>query len=305
MSSHYLMIGFPLEFDDDYWPLRAVGDGEEMAVDAGSYRVLRSGSGAELWASVSRRGWMFEPHFAGGARCPLLLVGRLRGESRFQGSFEAVGASATPQDPEVPERFGFERNAVAREHLLGALDAAGGARARRRSVRVLARLGRGPTMLDELRRYDTDDVATMEVVFDAPDARLHKDLTLPTVADVQLAAFAQDCSWYAGEADFFAWLESQDLEPFRDAFIMHRHIDPSDEMRAVASISATVLDTAEHVNELTGLSFRWARVGTAVGELDVVADVAIESGQPVVGGLVYGRVWLSGRIVAHDTSRPT
>ena len=300
------MIGFPLEFGDDYWPLRAVREGDELDVDAGSYRVLRSGSGAELWASVSRRGSVdFAPHFAGGARCPLLLVGRLRGESRLQGGFEAVGASPTPQDREVPERFGFERNATAREHLLRALDAARGERTRRRSARVLARLGRGPTLLEELRRCNSDDMATMEVVFDAPDARLHKDLTVPTIAEVQLAAFAQDCNWHASEAEFFAWLKSEDLEPFRDAFIMHHHIDPSDEMRAVASISGTVLDTAKRVNELTGLSFHWARVGTGVGELDVVADPAIEGGQPVVGGLVYGRFWLSGRIVAHDTPRPT
>jgi hypothetical protein len=298
------MIGFPLEVGDDYWPLRAVREGDELDVDAGSYRVLRSGSGPELWASVSRRGWIFDPHFAGGARCPLLLVGRLRGESRFQCSFEAVGTSPTPQDPEVSERFGSERNAAAREHLLRALDAARGGRTRRRSAGVLARLRRGSTLLDELCRCHSDDMATMEVVFDAPDARLHKDLMLPSVAEVQLAAFAQDCSWYASEADFFAWLESEELEPFRDAFIMHRHIDPSDEMRAVASISGTVLDTAKRVNELTGLGFHWARVGTGVGELDVVAEPAIESGQPIVGGLVYGRFWLSGRIVAHDTPRP-
>ena len=299
------MIGFPLEFGDDYWPLRAVREGDEMDVDGESYRVLRSGSGAELWASVSRRGQVdFEPGFAGGARCPLLLVGRLGGASRLQGGFEAVGASPTPQDPEVPERFGSERNAAAREHLLRALDAARDERTRRRSARVLARLGRGPTLLDQLRRCTSDDMATVEVVFDAPDPRLHKDLTLPTIADVQLAAFAQDCSWYASEADFFAWLQSEGLDPFRDAFIMHRHIDPSDEMRAVASISGTVLDTAKRVNELTGLSFHWARVGTAVGELDVVADPAIEGGQPVVGGLVYGRFWLSGRIVAHETPKP-
>jgi hypothetical protein len=40
-----------------------------------------------------------------------------------------------------------------------------------------------------------------------------------------------------------------------------------------------------------------------VGELDIVAPSATD-GQPVVGGLVYGRVWLSGRIVAQHTPNP-
>jgi len=301
MWNHYSMIGFPVELGDDHWPLRAVREGEEIDVDAGSYHVLRSNSGAELWASVSRkRGVDFGPHFAGATRCPLLLAGRLRGESRFECGFEALGADTTP-DPEAPQRFGPDRDAVARDHLLLALDATRGARTPWRSAR--SRLGRGSTLLDELGRYDSDDMAMFEVVFDAFDARLHKDLELPTVADVQLAAFAQDCRWHSSEADFFAWLESEDLDRFRDAFIPHRHFDPSEEARAVATISATVLDTAECENELTGLPFRWARVGTAVGELDIVAPSATD-GQPVVGGLVYGRVWLSGRIVAQHTPNP-
>ena len=140
-----------------------------------------------------------------------------------------------------------------------------------------------------------------EVVFDAFDADLHSDLRLPTVADVQLAAFPQDCSWYPSEAEFFAWLESEDMDRFRDAFFMHRHFDPTDALRAIVTISGTVLDTAERENELTGLAFQWARVGTAVGEIDIVAP-PVTDGQPVVGGVVYGSFWLSGRIAAGGSS---
>jgi hypothetical protein len=294
--NHYSMIGFPVEVGDSDWAQRTVLDGDEL--DGGLYYVLRSESGAELWVAGARKTVMaFDPHFASDARCPLLLLGRLN-ESRYECSFEAVGVCATPQDPEGPERFGPGRDAMAREQLLRVLEATRGAQGR--SARMLGRLRREPAQLNELRDWESDDMMPLEVVFDAPDARLQKDLKLPTVADVQLAAFAQDCSWYASEAEFFAWLESEDIVPFRDAFIMHRHIDPSPEMGAVASISGTVLETAEQVNELTGLSFRWARVGVGVGELDLVADPAIEGGEPVVGGVVYGRVWLSGRILAGD-----
>lgn len=57
-----------------------------------------------------------------------------------------------------------------------------------------------------------------------------------------------------------------------------------------------MLGTSLLINPATGASFHWAKVRTLGGEVDVVADPEVLNGSLVVGGVVNGSFWLSGRL---------
>jgi hypothetical protein len=52
------------------------------------------------------------------------------------------------------------------------------------------------------------------------------------------------------------------------------------------------------VNPVTRVSFHHLRVRTPIGAVDVVAAPDSLDGAPVVGGVLQGYFWLSGRLTA-------
>ena len=79
---------------------RAVSEGEAVPVDGGEYRVLRSETGAELWAGVDRRGKLraLTPHFGGGARALARLLQRIdrADETVFDGGLDGWAVDGPP-----------------------------------------------------------------------------------------------------------------------------------------------------------------------------------------------------------------
>jgi hypothetical protein len=134
------------------------------------------------------------------------------------------------------------------------------------------------------------------LLFDAPDALAHRDLRLPAIADVQIAAFAHECTWHRDVDTFRSAQASEDMPFAEEAFAYLDVFAEGPDRSATAILSGQVRDTAIRVNELTGLGSRWAAVRTLIGDIDVVADPAVVDGEPTVGGVVIGNFWLSGRI---------
>jgi head-tail adaptor len=64
----------------------------------------------------------------------------------------------------------------------------------------------------------------------------------------------------------------------------------------MALFTGRVLDTGELTNGWSGATFLWARVRTLGGEVDVVADPEIVTGDATVGGVAQGEFWMSGRL---------
>lgn len=132
--------------------------------------------------------------------------------------------------------------------------------------------------------------------FDAPDAGLHSALRLPALVDVQVAAFAQECTWHR-DVDAFRAAQKREEIPFaEEAFAYLDVFADGPERSATAILSGRVRDSAVRANELTGSGFQWAFARTLFGDIDVVADPAVADGAPAVGGVVIGSFWLSGRI---------
>jgi hypothetical protein len=166
-------------------------------------------------------------------------------------------------------------------------------------------------------RYNESEVldGALTFTFDVPEYNLYDAVTLPTVANVQLTAFAQSITAYASEAEF---MEAQEPDPFilPGAFIPSTYFpaegendddvgeefppffDPEEEiLPAKAIIAGHVMDSAIITNPVTEIDFSWAKVRVSLGEIDVIASLDSIEGFLGTGGMVMGYFWLAGRLI--------
>jgi len=67
-------------------------------------------------------------------------------------------------------------------------------------------------------------------------------------------------------------------------------------VRPIGKFTGEIKEYELKTNELSGEKFYWFLIDTFGGEVDIVADVKLISGEPNIGGIVSGQFWLSGRI---------
>jgi len=148
---------------------------------------------------------------------------------------------------------------------------------------------------------DAPDTGCYPFVFDAPDYRLHDELSLPALKEVQIAAFAHEIAAFETVAAFEA-SQTGDLKYASQSFIpsglFTSASDSTVPPQARAIFVGHVLAADEKINVLTGRAFYWALVETFGGAYDVVIDSNLLTGVPAVGGVISGSFWLSGRIIA-------
>jgi hypothetical protein len=137
-------------------------------------------------------------------------------------------------------------------------------------------------------------------VFDCPDAAVYADLQLPTIADAQIAAFAQQLSVYASEEAYQAAQAAQGLSFASRSFIPSGLVAPDgtpvEPPEPHALFVGHVVEADLRCNAVTGELFWWALVDTLGGTFDVVIDPALLADPPRPGHVVSGWFWLSGRL---------
>jgi hypothetical protein len=130
--------------------------------------------------------------------------------------------------------------------------------------------------------------------FDLPNFRWHDEISLPTIATVQLAAFAHSLSAFESEEAFHA-RGSDEMKMAAESCIPSGTF--SSPPKSTVIFNGHVLEAAQLTNPQTQQMFWWARVRTLGGEFDVVADPEIVKGIIIQGGVIGGSAWLSGSIV--------
>ena len=135
-------------------------------------------------------------------------------------------------------------------------------------------------------------------VFDVPDYGCHRDLALPALVPVQVAAFAH-------EIEVHESVEAFDSAQARGAKMASRSFIPAglfrpdgeaaDPPEAYGVFAGHVVESAKQHNEMSGKSFYWALVESYGANFDVVIDPTLTEAEPRAGGVVFGSFWLSGR----------
>ena len=147
---------------------------------------------------------------------------------------------------------------------------------------------------------DDPESGEYPLVFDLPDFDRVGALALPAMVEVQLAAFAHEVTVHESDEAFAA---AQSMQP---AFAPESFIpsglfpvaegDTAAPPRAEAIFAGHVRESELRTNAVTGAAFRWARVHSYGGELDVVMDPELVSGDIPAGAVLHGSFWLSGRL---------
>ena len=132
-------------------------------------------------------------------------------------------------------------------------------------------------------------------VFDLADKARYGALDFPFTSPVHLAAFAHELNVYDSDAEHAA--AQQDEPRFASESFIPSGLFGADQPQPYAFFSGHVLDTGEPQNPLTGEFYRWIRVSTLGGEIDIVCDPQLLQKPPVKTGVIQGSFWLCGRIL--------
>jgi hypothetical protein len=137
-------------------------------------------------------------------------------------------------------------------------------------------------------------------VFDSPDMGMYENIATPQIVTAQITGFAHEVTAYENEEAFYNSRESEPKfasESFIPAGLFSPDGDDTTPPEAIAIFTGHVLETNRYTNPQTNIDFVWARVRTLGGEYDVVIDPDILNAEVIVGGIVSGMFWLSGRII--------
>jgi hypothetical protein len=138
------------------------------------------------------------------------------------------------------------------------------------------------------------------LVFDTPDAERYAGLPLPCLGEAALVAFAHGLAAWPTEAAFRAGQEEFSL---RVGSLAALGLAPGESgaaperPEALVRWSGIVRAAQVRENPFSGGRFQWAQVELPGGAIDVVADLDVLDGEPVVGGVVAGTGWLVGRVL--------
>lgn len=136
-------------------------------------------------------------------------------------------------------------------------------------------------------------------VFDCPDATCSDGLSLPTIVDAQIAAFAHELELYESD-EVYNSSQAGEMKFAAESFIPSGLFSPEDGSTnppaALAIFTGHILEAEKRTNPMTERFFWWAKVRTLGGTFDVVADPALVVAPVVAGGVLSGSFWLSGRI---------
>lgn len=149
---------------------------------------------------------------------------------------------------------------------------------------------------------ENEDDGMYPFVFDLPNMATYQSIKLPQIVTVQIAGFAHELSAFRNDEEFE---KSQEQKPrlASEAFIPSGLFHPDGEdtipPQAYAIFTGHILDTKEIINPYTNNRFNWARIKTLGGEIDIVVDPEVLQGSLIIGGVVSGSFWLSGKIIGN------
>jgi hypothetical protein len=150
---------------------------------------------------------------------------------------------------------------------------------------------------------DSPSAGDYPFVFDVPDAAACLDLEIPSVAEAQIAAFAHEVSVFPSE-EAFAASQTPDSVQFADRSFIPAGLFSPDGVKdgppaAEAIFTGHVLQAEQRANTVSNQKFWWALVDTLGGTYDVVIDPTLLEEPPIVGGILSGSFWLSGRLISY------
>jgi len=134
------------------------------------------------------------------------------------------------------------------------------------------------------------------LAFDSPGFSLHHP-ELPTVVNVQIAAFAHELHVYPDQKAFHEAGTQLAVESFIPSGLFTPQMESIEPPQAYAILTGKVIRCAKLTNGFTGGAYQWALVRTLSGEVDVLVDPELLQNELAIGNIITGSFWLSGRFI--------
>ncbi|MGF1580216.1 MAG: hypothetical protein ACFCD0_12705 [Gemmataceae bacterium] len=285
MPSYFSTIGFPIQSDEELLNVaNAIAQSATpLEVEGGTYLRWSCQSGAEIWLLVNPDHELLavNPHFMGTSEVRVRIEGMVDkpGADELDGAFFAW---ANPVDQnDAPETQ--------------------------------------PTEEDDFPSEDETEEGQpapgdYPFVFEAPDFRAYSDLKLPSMALVQLSAFAQEATIFesleayenAQESPSPEQSNGQEAPKLSPQSFVPVGLFPTEGQEEtipepIAMFTGVILEVELKENELSRHPYHYALVETFGGRLDVVIDPEVTNAPPIVGGIIQGMFWLSGRLMDYES----
>jgi hypothetical protein len=118
----------------------------------------------------------------------------------------------------------------------------------------------------------------------------------PVRVQAQIAAFAHERELFPDEAAFTASQQGE-TKFAPNFFIPSELFNGEGEAQPYSMFAGTVLCYEKVVNPAYDVPFHHFEVRAQGGVFDVVAEEELVQTQPVIGGILRGSFWMSGRVV--------
>ena len=131
-----------------------------------------------------------------------------------------------------------------------------------------------------------------------PDFDQIAERELPFTAELAVAGFASDFSWWPDKTTYEDAIAKDETRFGARSFVpVGLFGDNVGRARSYGLVNGTLRTISHHVNPATERPFVHARVETYGGEIDIVAPPERIVGEPNVGAIVRSTCWLVARIV--------
>ena len=131
-----------------------------------------------------------------------------------------------------------------------------------------------------------------------PDFDLIAERELPFTAELAVAGFASDFTWWPDERAYEDEIANDATRFGARSFVpVGLFGDNSGRARSYGLVNGTLQTFSRYVNPATERPFVHARVATYGGEIDIVAPPERIVGEPNAGAIVRSTCWLVARVV--------
>lgn len=146
---------------------------------------------------------------------------------------------------------------------------------------------------------DSDGEGAYPFVFDVPDFGNTEKISLPSIVDLQISAFAHELQVFDSQEEFDA-SQTEGLRFAAESLIpIGLFMADSDSQQpppALVVFTGQVTASEKKINSFSGAPYHWAVVKTLGGSFDVVIDPELCHAVPQPGNIVSGEFWLCGRV---------
>lgn len=133
-------------------------------------------------------------------------------------------------------------------------------------------------------------------LFDCVNFSMNENV-IDKYVNARVTAFADKVELYESEDEF------ESKYPRKEYFLSHHSFVPTGQFvkegfnrNAHVMFNGDVRKIEELTNSKTGKSFYWAIIGTMDNEYDVVIDPTFFNRKPVIGNIIHGNYWMSGKL---------